>query len=148
MPPTPAITEQSSAAASSAPEHAPVAFPAEAAAPKKEKSKKSKQDARTLEVVAAPTEPYNNVSMEDAAAETPKSVKKSNKRKSEVIEARDGHDEEVSKKHKAVLSKFEKASKLAEARKDQQEADVQEPEEELHGRHFVQTSGIRQLTVP
>lgn len=69
--------------------------------------------------------------MEDVPSETPRS-KKSKKRKSDVIDA---PDEDVSKKHKAVLSKFEKASKLAEARKEQEEAgdEVQEPEEELHG---------------
>ncbi|KAJ4983274.1 ATP-dependent RNA helicase dbp6 [Stagonosporopsis vannaccii] len=132
VPPTPATAEQSTAATSSlAPEHAPVATPAEVAAPKKEKSKLSK-GVTTTDVVAAPIEGYNDVAMEDAVAETPKTVKKSKKRKSEVVEEQDGQGEEVFKKHKAVFSKFEKASKLAESRKDQQEAEVQEPEEELH----------------
>lgn len=48
----------------------------------------------------------------------------------------EGQDDDVSKKHKAVFSKFEKASKLAEARKDHEEDvdEAQEPQEELHGR--------------
>lgn len=109
----------------------------EAAPPKKEKKSK-KRKSEVAEPVAAPVESYEHsedVVMEDAPAATPKSSKKSKKRKSEVIEAQDEQDGEVSRKHKAVFSKFEKASKLAEARKDQDEAEdeVQQPEEELHG---------------
>ncbi|KAF1939904.1 P-loop containing nucleoside triphosphate hydrolase protein [Clathrospora elynae] len=52
--------------------------------------------------------------VETAAAEAPKSIKKPKKRKRDV-EAQE-EDEEVSKKHKNILSKFEKAARLAEAR--------------------------------
>ncbi|KAF2621666.1 P-loop containing nucleoside triphosphate hydrolase protein [Macroventuria anomochaeta] len=95
---------------------------------------KSKKKSKTTEVVAAPAEAQEDVVMEDVPAETPRSSKKSKKRKSEVIEEQDEKNEEVSKKHKAVFSKFEKASKLAEARKDQDETedDIEQPEEELH----------------
>jgi ATP-dependent RNA helicase DDX51/DBP6 len=106
----------------------------EADPPKKEKKSK-KRKSELAEPVAAPVD--EDVVMGDAPAEAPKVSKKSKKRKSEVIEEQEGQDEEVSKKHKAVFSKFEKASKLAEARKDQVEADEddQQPEEELHGEH-------------
>lgn len=68
-------------------------------------------------------------------ASTPKAAKKPKKRK------RDAHDaleeDDGSKKHKAIFSKFEKVSKLAEARSQQQNDDdveegVVQAEEELH----------------
>jgi len=132
-PPTPATQEQSSPPASSpapAQNHA-----SEAAAPKKEKKSKNRKS-EVVEAVTAPAQTQDHgedVVMEEVSFETPKSSKKSKKRKSEVIEEQ---DEEVSKKHKAVLSKFEKAAKLAEARKEQDGAgdDAQQPEEELHGK--------------
>jgi ATP-dependent RNA helicase DDX51/DBP6 len=137
-PPTPATQKKSPPPA---PSPAPVQELAaekpspEAVTPKKEKkSKKRKSEAS--EPVSKSPDPQDHVEdvvMEDVSAETPKSSKKSKKRKSEVIE---DEDAEISKKHKAVFSKFEKASKLAEARKDQEGAEdnVQQPEEELHGK--------------
>ncbi|CAO2652601.1 Nn.00g008840.m01.CDS01 [Neocucurbitaria sp. VM-36] len=50
----------------------------------------------------------------EARIETPKSIKKPKKRKRDA-EAQE-QEEETSKKHKAIFSKFEKVSKLAEAR--------------------------------
>lgn len=140
-PPTPAIQKQPLSPASSpapAQKHAADrALSPEAPLPKKEtKSKKKKSEA--TEIVAASLESQEHVEdvvMEDVSAETPQSSKKPKKRKrdTEVIEEQ---DEDVSKKHKAVFSKFEKASKLAEARKDQHgaEDEAQQPEEELHGK--------------
>lgn len=138
VPPTSATEEQSSASASS-PAPAPAAT--KAANRKETKPKMSKQGAGTVKAVAVPPEVSEDVSMEDVPAETPKSVKRSKKRKSEVIEEQDGQDEDVSKKHKGVLSKFEKAQKLAEARKEQPEVEVEveQSEEELHGKHFVRS---------
>ncbi|KAF3050060.1 ATP-dependent RNA helicase dbp6 [Didymella keratinophila] len=93
--------------------------------------KQEKDSNKSAEVAAAPVkDAQNDVDMEDAP--TPKPPKKSKKRKSEVVQEEDEQNEEVSKKHKAVFSKFEKASKLAEARKDGASETVEEPEEDLH----------------
>ncbi|KAF9695702.1 hypothetical protein EKO04_006447 [Ascochyta lentis] len=132
-PPAPATQKQPSPPASSS---APVqerttnkALSPEAAPPKKEKKPK-KRKSEVTEPVAVPVH-GGDVVMEDVSADAPNPSKRSKKRKSEVV---DEQDEEVSKKHKAVLSKFEKASKLAEARREQDETedDAQQPEEELH----------------
>ncbi|KAJ4352617.1 ATP-dependent RNA helicase dbp6 [Ascochyta clinopodiicola] len=134
-PPASAIQKQLSPSASSPQERTTdKALSPEAAPPKTEKKEKRKKRSEAAEPVAIPVHSQDHgedVVMEDVSAEAPKSSKKSKKRKSEVVEEQ---DEEVSKKHKAVLSKFEKASKLAEARRDQGEADddAQQPEEELH----------------
>lgn len=127
---------------SPAPVDAPIATGAEAATPKDKKKKKSGKGDNSVEVVKAPTGLFEDVDMEDVPVETPKSVKQSKKRKSEVIEDQAGQDVDVSKKHKGVLSKFEKAQKLAEARKDHQEAaeESQQPEEELHGKRPAKTN--------
>lgn len=64
----------------------------------------------------------------------PRSIKKPKRRKRETEEANDESDE-VAKKHKSILSKFEKSSKLAEAKSQQHEDEVtdkEEEEEELH----------------
>ncbi|KAH7406968.1 P-loop containing nucleoside triphosphate hydrolase protein [Phaeosphaeria sp. MPI-PUGE-AT-0046c] len=72
----------------------------------------------------------------EVPSSTPKSATKPKKRKRES-ESRVEQDEDTPKKHKAIFTKFEKASKLAEARnqrkegEDGQEKD-QEPAEELH----------------
>jgi ATP-dependent RNA helicase DDX51/DBP6 len=63
---------------------------------------------------------------------TPKPAKKAKKRKRDS-EARDEQPEETSKKHKAIFSKFEKVSKLAEARQQEEDGDVQEEEEQVDG---------------
>ncbi|KNG44391.1 p-loop containing nucleoside triphosphate hydrolase protein [Stemphylium lycopersici] len=71
---------------------------------------------------------------EAVVADAPKSIKKPKKRKREVEVANDDNDE-VSKKHKNILSKFEKASKLAEAKSQQHEEEAtkgDEEQEELH----------------
>lgn len=139
-PQSPAPAKQSSPPSSSpisAQAHA--GSTADAVAPKKEK--KSKRTSKAAVANAEQIGPQEDVVMEDAPA--PKASKESKKRKSEVVQEEDARDEEVSKKHKAVFSKFEKASKLSEARKDQGEADVeQQPEEELHGKLLV-LSGLR-----
>lgn len=112
-PPTPAVTKEN---------------PPPTATPQKEKKSK-----KTADVVAAPAdEAQEDVLMEDAP--TPKTSKRPKKRKSEVVDEQNDHGEEASKKHKAVLSKFEKASKLAEARKDEAVEKAEEPEEDLHGK--------------
>jgi hypothetical protein len=132
-PPTPATVKQpSSPSSSSAPVKVDAELSTEAATPKREK--KSKKSSKTTEVVADPVEAQEDVFMEDAP--TLETSKKSKKRKSEVVAEQEGQEDDVSKKHKAVFSKFEKASKLAEARKDHEEDvdEAQEPQEELHGR--------------
>ncbi|KAF1923240.1 P-loop containing nucleoside triphosphate hydrolase protein [Didymella exigua CBS 183.55] len=94
---------------------------------KNEKTRKIK----TAEVIAAPAKvAQEDAIMEDAPTSNPS--KKSKKRKSEVFEKPKEQNEDVSKKHKGVFSKFEKASKLAEARKDEVVEGVEDPEEELH----------------
>lgn len=91
-----------------------------------------KKSKKTADVGAAPVEDaQQDVVMEDMP--TPKPVKKSKKRKSEAVQEEDEQNKEVSKKHRAVFSKFEKASKLAEARKDETSETIEEPEEDLHG---------------
>lgn len=98
--------------------------------------KKEKKSKKTAEVVAAPVkDAQKDVVMGDAPA--PKPLKKSKKRKSEVVQEEDEQNEGVSKKHKAVFSKYEKASKLAEARKDEASETIEEPEEDLHGMQAV-----------
>jgi ATP-dependent RNA helicase DDX51/DBP6 len=67
---------------------------------------------------------------------TPKSAKKAKKRKRDV-ETQAEQDEDASKKHKAIFTKFEKASKLAEARNQRRDEDEsvekdELPAEELH----------------
>ena len=132
-PPTPATIKQPSSPSSSpAPVKADAELSTEAATPKREK--KSKKSCKTAGAVADPVVAQEDVVMEDAP--THETSKKSKKRKSEVVAEQEGQEDDVSKKHKAVFSKFEKASKLAEARKDH-EGDVdeaQDPQEELHGR--------------
>jgi ATP-dependent RNA helicase DDX51/DBP6 len=86
-------------------------------------------DGTTDLVAPTPTE-----TEEPEAVETPKSAKKPKKRKREA-EAATGQDEEVSKKHKNIFSKFEKASRLAEAKSQNAEEEVTRVEgekEELH----------------
>jgi ATP-dependent RNA helicase DDX51/DBP6 len=66
----------------------------------------------------------------EVVSSTPKSAKKPKKRKRD-IETQAGQDEDTSKKHKAIFTKFEKASKLAEARNQRQDEDDLEEKEEL-----------------
>lgn len=64
---------------------------------------------------------------------TPKSIKKPKKRAREIDAAE--QSEETSKKHKSILSKFEKVSKLAQARGQLEESEEDEEshlDEELH----------------
>jgi ATP-dependent RNA helicase DDX51/DBP6 len=71
---------------------------------------------------------------DSAAVEAPKTVKKPKKRKRDA-EAANDQDDEISKKHKSILSKFEKAAKLAEAKSQLggEEAANEAPEQqELH----------------
>ena len=71
---------------------------------------------------------------EAIALDSPKPSKKPKKRKREADVAND-QDEEVSKKHKNIFSKFEKAAKLAEARNQQGEdetTDEAKEQEVLH----------------
>lgn len=92
----------------------------------REKSKKNK----SAEALAAPAEDtHEDVAMTDVP--TPKIAKKTKKRKSEVVEEQ---NEDVSKKHKAVFTKFERVSKLAEARKDEIVEEIEDTDEELHGK--------------
>jgi ATP-dependent RNA helicase DDX51/DBP6 len=69
------------------------------------------------------------------AASTPKSAKKPKKRKRDT-EAPVEADEETSKKHKAIFNKYERVTKLAEARSQRQDGEESEkderPAEELH----------------
>jgi ATP-dependent RNA helicase DDX51/DBP6 len=141
-PPKPATQQQSPPPASlpvssrdAAPEKA---LSPEAPPPKKEKkSKKRHRD--VAEPVAETPQAHSHVDEpmeEDAPAEAPASHQKPKKRKRDS-EVAGEQDEDVSKKHKAIFSKFEKASKLAEARgqlEDGQDAEDQQPEEELHGK--------------
>lgn len=73
----------------------------------------------------------------EVASATPKFPKKQKKRKRESQVQDEQGEEESPKKHKAILSKFEKASKLAEARgqhmaEDDSAEKNQQPLEELH----------------
>ncbi|KAH7389915.1 P-loop containing nucleoside triphosphate hydrolase protein [Pyrenochaeta sp. MPI-SDFR-AT-0127] len=73
--------------------------------------------------------------VEEALAELPKSIKKPKKRKRESEAMK--QEEEGSKKHKTIFSKFEKASKLAEARNQGEDGEhlsglEEQPTEELH----------------
>lgn len=101
----------------------PVVKPTTSAAPIPKKI--AKASSPTLEVA----EPI----VEHALAEAPKAIKKPKKRKRDA-EAND-QDEDTPKKHKNILSKFEKVSKLAEARghlgEDETTNGVEE-QEELH----------------
>jgi ATP-dependent RNA helicase DDX51/DBP6 len=113
VPPTPAVRKPSSPA----PAH-------------DEPAKASSPIDGSTEVIA----PASAIVEEFEAVETPKSIKKPKKRKREA-EVANGQDEEASKKHKNVLSKFEKAAKLAEAKSQQGEEDVTheaEGQEVLH----------------
>jgi ATP-dependent RNA helicase DDX51/DBP6 len=106
------------------------------------KKQSSPPPARAEAKAASPTFPANEVvavsspaPVEDTpVAEAPKTSKKPKKRKRDV-EAANDQDDEVSKKHKNILSKFEKAAKLAEAKSQNVEEEasneVQE-QEELH----------------
>jgi hypothetical protein len=112
-PPTPATVKQPSSPSSSpAPVNADAELSTEAATLKREK--KSKKSSKATEAGADPVGSQEDVVMEDAP--TLETSKKPKKRKSEVVAEREGQEDDVSKKHKAVFSKFEKASKLAEAR--------------------------------
>jgi ATP-dependent RNA helicase DDX51/DBP6 len=66
----------------------------------------------------------------EVVSSTPKSAKKPKKRKRDV-ETQAEQDEDTSKKHKAIFTKFEKASKLAEARNQRKDEDDLEEKEEL-----------------
>jgi ATP-dependent RNA helicase DDX51/DBP6 len=88
------------------------------------------------EAVAKPATVVEAPNTEQAQSSTPKSAKKPKKRKREA-EPVEEQDAETSKKHKAIFSKYEKVSKLAEARiqtKDDEESveEEDEPQEELH----------------
>ncbi|KAI8932809.1 hypothetical protein NX059_010295 [Plenodomus lindquistii] len=73
--------------------------------------------------------------VEDAPVDAPKSIKKPKKRKRDADATEQQAEEETPKKHKAILSKFEKVQKLAESRGDQNDDDATqgaEEQEELH----------------
>ncbi|EDU43539.1 ATP-dependent RNA helicase DBP6 [Pyrenophora tritici-repentis Pt-1C-BFP] len=74
---------------------------------------------------------------EVAAVDSPKPSKKPKKRKREADVAND-QDEEVSKKHKNILSKFEKAAKLAEAKNQQGEDETIEEAKEQEVLHDLE----------
>jgi ATP-dependent RNA helicase DDX51/DBP6 len=94
-------------------------------------SKASSPTLTATDMVAA----SNPAPVQDSAAvEAPKTIKKPKKRKRDTGATTD-QDDEVSKKHKNILSKFEKASKLAEAigQKGEEEASTEtQGQEELH----------------
>ncbi|KAH9870169.1 hypothetical protein J1614_007092 [Plenodomus biglobosus] len=111
----------------------PVAIvkPAAPAVPAREKvAKTSGPVASIVKATAASSAPI----AEDAPVEAPKSAKKPKKRKRD-IDAQE-QEEETPKKHKAILSKYEKVQKLAESKGDHKEEDDtthgSEEQEELH----------------
>ncbi|KAF2827991.1 P-loop containing nucleoside triphosphate hydrolase protein [Ophiobolus disseminans] len=84
--------------------------------------------------ISSPIQERTESPVVEAKLSTPKAAKKPKKRKREA-EAQD-EDDETSKKHKAIFSKFEKVSKLAEARGQQHgeddESNDAQAQEELH----------------
>ncbi|KAF2845952.1 P-loop containing nucleoside triphosphate hydrolase protein [Plenodomus tracheiphilus IPT5] len=104
--------------------------PAAPPAPVREKDAKASSPVAPVARVAAPS---SAPIVDDAPKEAPKSIKKPKKRKRET-DAKE-EEEETPKKHRAVLSKFEKAQKLAESTGDQKQDDTThgtEEQEELH----------------
>lgn len=96
-----------------------------------QKSKKRKVTPEAPKHASSPTP-----MAEEAPIDPPKSIKKPKKRKREPEAI--GQEEEDSKKHKAIFSKFEKVSKLAEARSQREDGEPLDgrdelPAEELHG---------------
>jgi ATP-dependent RNA helicase DDX51/DBP6 len=90
----------------------------------------------TTPKISSPTDLRAESPVEEAQKATPKLAKKPKKRKRDS-EARDEPEEETSRKHKAIFTKFGKASKLAEARSQRRDEDDlhgrdEEPSEELH----------------
>jgi ATP-dependent RNA helicase DDX51/DBP6 len=85
--------------------------------------------------VSSPTPERTASPAVEAPSSTPKSAKKPKKRKRDA-EAPTEADDETSKKHKAIFTKFEKASKLSEARSQRQNGEDsdkdEQPAEELH----------------
>ncbi|PSN75004.1 P-loop containing nucleoside triphosphate hydrolase protein [Corynespora cassiicola Philippines] len=69
---------------------------------------------------------------DNAAVETPKSIKKPKKRKRESQVAEQEVEEATSKKHKSILSKFEKVARKAEARQDTDQEPAEQQDEEQH----------------
>jgi hypothetical protein len=143
-PPKPATQQQSPPPASlpipSRDAASTKALSPEAPPANKDKKAKKRRSEATAPVAESPeVQSHADESMDEGAdAETPASHKKPMKRKRDArAVGEDGED--VSKKHKAILSKFEKASKLAEARGQLEDGDEtdgqQQPEEELHGKH-------------
>ena len=74
---------------------------------------------------------------EAAVFDSPKPSKKPKKRKREADVA-SHYDEEVSKKHKNILSKFEKAAKLAETKNHQSEDEVSDEAKEQEVLHDLE----------
>lgn len=86
--------------------------------------------------VSSPVEEHVESPTAGSKSSTPKPTNKEKKRKRES-RIQDEQDDDNSKKHKAIFSKFEKVSKLAEARSQQQAGqseveDEQPVAEELH----------------
>ncbi|KAL5117963.1 ATP-dependent RNA helicase dbp6 [Pleosporales sp. CAS-2024a] len=86
--------------------------------------------------VSSPIRQRTESPVPGSQASTPKPAKKQKKRKRNT-EAQDEQGEDNVKKHKAIFTKFEKVSKLAEARsqhvdEENLEQSGQEPAEELH----------------
>lgn len=94
----------------------PVASP-KPAQPKKEKKSKKHTDHELAQRIEEPETASNSAqaTVRDAADSSPKSDKKPKKRKRDpVVDDADEEAEAGSKKHKSILSKFEKVSKKAE----------------------------------
>ena len=111
---------------------APIANKQPSPAPARDQVTKASSPPYAATEVVADSHP---ASVQDSVVlEVPKTIKKPKKRKRNA-EAAEAQDDEVSKKHKNILSKFEKASKLAEVvgQKGEEEVsyEAQEPEE-LH----------------
>jgi ATP-dependent RNA helicase DDX51/DBP6 len=112
-------------------------------APKDVKQKKKSKRRSSVEQASAVVESIKVGELHqsvDESVETPKSIKKPKKRKRETQEDAQAEVEEATpKKHKAVLSKFERSSKHAEAVRSAAKAEPHEeqqeekPVEELHG---------------
>ncbi|KAL6705577.1 ATP-dependent RNA helicase dbp6 [Coniothyrium glycines] len=111
-----------------APTSKPAPKPAPPALPATQQASRQASHAHSLAEVESP---HSALAVEEAHVEVIKSVKKPKKRKRDA--GAKEQDEETSKKHKNIFNKFEKASRLAEARKEEGSVEDEDaPLEELH----------------
>lgn len=125
------------------PAHSPVSKPHPApasleAVPQKKKKSKRKSIEQPLEPIETPNDDISYVDA-DVSQQAPDSIKKPKKRKRELkVDGQAEEEEATPKKHKAILSKFDKVKKAEAARGPAEQAGEGNDEdekagEELHG---------------